>query len=368
MSVYRSGNRDPGKAWKAEFYHPVTGRRITAPSAFRTKRLAELWIADEKKKIAANGQYHGPSRMTFAEWYATQWRVFREGVAESTVQNDRAARPRLDHWNDWELRQIEQSPGEVDRWHNRLVKRETPRVVNDATKLLRAVLDLAVRRGLIAKNPAAELELQREPPHEDRTLTDDEVDLIERHMRTDLDRLMVRWLASTGMRIGEAIAMADRYVDLERRIARVRWKYERSTGLFLEVLKGSHHAYREVPLTSDLVERIRTWRAVRPAQAEGVEHPSGSPFLFRGARGGHIDPHNWNTRAWKPAVQESRIAEPLPTPHDLRHYYGTKLGEHGVGEANIAALMGHSPTSRMPKRYVQPTLSRLEQARRVMGG
>lgn len=107
-------------------------------------------------------------------------------------------------------------------------------------------------------------EAQREPPHEDRTLTPHEVDLIETAIRGTVNKLLLRWLATTGLRISESVAVADKYVDLKRKVVRVRWTYER-TGVVKEALKGSDHAYREVPSTAEVVKRLQAWQQERPA-------------------------------------------------------------------------------------------------------
>lgn len=41
--------------------------------------------------------------------------------------------------------------------------------------------------------------------------------------------------------------------------------------------------------------------------------------------------------------------------HDLRFSFGQRLADAGLSDVMIARTMGHSPASRMPRRYAQPT-------------
>ncbi len=47
--------------------------------------------------------------------------------------------------------------------------------------------------------------------------------------------------------------------------------------------------------------------------------------------------------------------------HSVRHTFGTRLGEAGVGAFEIMRLMGHS-TITVSQKYVQPTPEALERA------
>jgi integrase len=56
------------------------------------------------------------------------------------------------------------------------------------------------------------------------------------------------------------------------------------------------------------------------------------------------------------------LDDPQPTPHDMRHTYGTRLGEGGVPVHEIMALMGHE-TLESVQRYLHAGDDRLDRAR-----
>jgi integrase len=72
-------------------------------------------------------------------------------------------------------------------------------------------------------------------------------------------------------------------------------------------------------------------------------------------------------RAWRPrwVVDVPLLADPQPTPHDLRHTYGTRLGEHGMPAHEIMALMGHADLESV-QRYLHAREGRHERARAAM--
>jgi integrase len=70
---------------------------------------------------------------------------------------------------------------------------------------------------------------------------------------------------------------------------------------------------------------------------------------------------NWRRRVFAPAVLAAGLAAPLPTPHDLRHTFGSWLAGNGVPPTDIMALMGHS-TLRATERYLHSGNDRFERA------
>jgi integrase len=70
-------------------------------------------------------------------------------------------------------------------------------------------------------------------------------------------------------------------------------------------------------------------------------------------------------RAYRPEVAGAGLADPQPTPHDLRHTYGTRLAEEGVPPHEIMALMGHERLESV-QRYIHAGEARFERARKAV--
>jgi integrase len=127
---------------------------------------------------------------------------------------------------------------------------------------LRACLATAVREGLLRTNPARDIDL----PHRAR-IEDDEEDvkaMSEAELGTLLallperHRLFFRVLASTGLRVSEAIALQWRHLDLDG--PRPHLKVRRALVKGTEGPPKSRHSRRDVPLDGDLALALREHR------------------------------------------------------------------------------------------------------------
>ena len=115
----------------------------------------------------------------------------------------------------------------------------------------RALFATAVEEGLIRSNPCAGLRLAgRAGPADgsgDRPRALSEAELARLVQETPEDaRLLVRFLAQTGLRIGELIALRWADVDLGARRVRVRRRLYKGT---IDAPK-SRYGVREVPISS----------------------------------------------------------------------------------------------------------------------
>ncbi|MGH2450495.1 MAG: hypothetical protein ACRDGE_04340, partial [Candidatus Limnocylindria bacterium] len=63
-------------------------------------------------------------------------------------------------------------------------------------------------------------------------------------------------------------------------------------------------------------------------------------LLFPGARGGHLDLHNFRERHWKPALRAAGLE--YRRPYDLRHTYATFSIAAGISLFALARRMGTS--------------------------
>lgn len=65
------------------------------------------------------------------------------------------------------------------------------------------------------------------------------------------------------------------------------------------------------------------------------------------------------------AVPGAGLADPQPTPHDLRHTYGTRMAEAGLESHDRMALMGHRDL-RSAQRYTHSGNARFDRARQAL--
>jgi integrase len=128
---------------------------------------------------------------------------------------------------------------------------------------LRACFSTAVREGLIRHNPARDAALPHRPTEAD--LEQDEVRALTREQLAAIlgsvhprHRVMFRFLAATGLRWSELVALQWRHLQLDGSRAHVKVR----RGLVRGDLgpPKSRHARRDVPLDAVLVRELRRHR------------------------------------------------------------------------------------------------------------
>jgi integrase len=195
--------------------------------------------------------------------------------------------------------------------------------------LLAAVLDRAVDKGYLTKNPAKGIRLPRGQESERAemvVITPDELDgILER--TPDHYRPFVRFLAATGCRWGEAVALT--VGDVRPPFIRVRralkWSPDNDRRVGPTKTKRSN---RTVQVGELILDDLR-------AACEGKGRDE---LVFTAPRGGQILHRTFWSRVWLPAVSH---IEPRPRIHDLRHSHASVLLAQGVPIHIVSIRLGH---------------------------
>jgi len=186
--------------------------------------------------------------------------------------------------------------------------------------LLGAIFGIAVKRGLRADNPVRGVERHADGQR-NRRLSEAEYAALGEALRTmpqtawPIAVAAAKFLALTGWRRGEMLALKWSEVDLATRTARLE---DTKTGASLRPLsRAACDVLRQLP---------RLFGRVFPASV-GVDKPM---------RGFH--------KVWLRVAAKAGLA-PDVTPHVLRHSYASIAADLGFSELTIAALLGHRKAS-----------------------
>jgi integrase len=233
-----------------------------------------------------------------------------------------------------------------------------PSTVRTIYTVLRGALDVAVRDGLLRRNPAAAVKR----PTVDRTdaayLTIEHAQLLLEVMRGDRLEPLFRLMLATGLRRGEALGLHWRDVDLDAGMLRVRWTLTRtSQGLQLGEPK-TDRSRRTVPLPRSAVETLKTHRARqederRTAADTWREHG----LVFTTEIGTPLEPRNVLRRF---EVLAERAGLKGVHLHTLRHSAASFLLAAGTHTKVVQEHLGHSSYAITADIYshVGPTLKR----------
>ena len=190
--------------------------------------------------------------------------------------------------------------------------------------LLGAIFTYAIRKKMRTKNPVHGV-MRPADGRRERRLSDDEYAALGKALRAADDRVWPpalgasRFLALTGWRSGEALALRKADVDVGRRTATLP---DTKTGRSMRPLShGACDVLRAMPGAGDLV--------FPPTRGQG--QMTGFPSL------------------WKRIAALGELPADV-TPHVLRHSFASIAADLGYSETTIAALIGHKSHS-ITSRY-----------------
>jgi integrase len=333
--VYRRGNR------YVVTFRDQRGipRKRSATSLAEARHLKAALTTDVHR-----GEYRPQTRITFAayavEWAASyQGRTYR-GIRPETLLDykadlERHAIPFLGH-----LRLAEIEPRNLKAFAAHLTSKGlAPSTVRCIVAPVRALLATAHEDGLLRYNPAAGLRLAQPNPHGHRAkrkaLSEPELRALLAAVPAEW-RLFFEFLAHTGLRIGEAIALRWDDVDFERRRIHVTRRLYRGR---IDTPK-SDYGLRTIPLAANLAAALARKRRGAPADAP----------IFPSPPGNYLDPSNIRQRILKPAAAKAGL--PWIGFHTFRHTCASTLFRHGLNAKQVQAWLGHHSAAFTLSTYV----------------
>jgi len=340
MGSIESYETSGGKRYRVRYRRP--DHTQTDKRGFKTKRDAELFMASTEVSLA-RGEYIDVQATRAkidelgAQWLASQTHLKPSAFEPIEITWRLYVKPR---WGSTQLNEIKFS--EVQTWVSQLGQGKAvtahpkpgPRsatVVIRAYGILAAILDTAVRDRRILANPARGVSLPRKVRLPHTYLTHEQVDLLA--MNAGKYDSLVRVLAYTGIRWGEATALRVQDVDTLRRRLTVRENAVRVNGHII-VGTPKNHSARTVPfpefLTLELARACEGKDASQLVFGDGIDHVK---------RPSHRD--GWFTIAVTRAMEADKTFRRL-TPHDLRHTAASLAISAGGNVKAIQRMLGHA--------------------------
>jgi len=185
---------------------------------------------------------------------------------------------------------------------------------------LSGVMSWAVRCGWLEKNPCSGVKLPMAGKKVIRAVLRPEQTIALANRLNEPYSTLVLFLATTGLRVGEAVGI--KWSDFDGDVLHVcRRIYDRKEGSL-----KSERAERSLPIPMALLSRMR-------ALGDGE-------WVFHSQAATPINPGNALKRYIRPAAKELGIS--MGGWHDLRHTLATSLRKRGYSPKVISELVGHS--------------------------
>lgn len=222
--------------------------------------------------------------------------------------------------------------------------------INNAVAPVRAALSTAQREGLIRHNPAHGLVIgsaekpTEEPEERVKVLTREQLRMLLT-IAPDRHRLLLELLATTGLRISEAIGLQRRHVITEPE------RVQRNGGWVTlpervcvrrAIVRGrvgrpkSRFGTRDVAIPPAFAARLADHLAALP-------DASPDALVFPNERGAPLDPDNLRARMLRPLGGE--IGAPWIGFHTLRHTHASLQLARGVNIKQLQRALGHHSAS-----------------------
>ncbi|WJJ10414.1 tyrosine-type recombinase/integrase [Prescottella equi] len=315
------------------------------------------------------------ARMTWGQW-KDHWLAHRRVAASTKYKDERRIDKHVEpKWGKVKLRSITRHG--VQGWLRELEDGGlSPASVVRCYHLLSSSMKAAEAARAIAYNPCKGVRLPKSGPAPERYLSDAELDAITDELDHENDKLAVRLLVGTGLRLGEAIGLHWESVDLARRVVTVRWSWD-PVGHQMKAPKS--YQKRAVPISKELAIALRTeLDAHGPGSPAPVEYVGKKPRtgvvlrplrVLGGVEGKPMDPASFRIR-WEDAIEAAvvdDVAIPAARIHDLRHTFASRLVRAGVPLYAVKELLGHQSIV-TTERYAHLADSQWSMVRGVLDG
>jgi len=224
-----------------------------------------------------------------------------------------------------------------------------PASAKSCRSVLSGMLALAVRNGAARANPVRELERIRQNRAGAVALTREGLDFLLTAVRTDarladLDLAdVVEFMAATGCRVGEALALRWDDVDLDAGTVTLNATVVRVTGQGL--------VRQEHGKTASSGRTIAVARHLLSVLTERQRAHS-TPLVFPTVLGNLRDPQN-TERDWRLARERLGLGD--VKLHAFRKTVATLLDHAGLSARDIAEYLGHKNPSMTQDRYMSKT-------------
>lgn len=350
---WRSSRYGHGRRWRCRWYTVEGTTRRQHSKSFAKLTDAEAFQAAMEDDVR-RGRYANPydGRRKFKD-VAEMWLRSKNNVSEGVrLRYECELRVYVNpRWSDVPIGTITRDDiaqwvgnlavGEypVELHWDRKAKPLSPRSIKSIVRVVFAgVLEYAVKARYLMENPAREVEVPK-PEYKDLVfLNIPEIEHLAKSAEVvgrPVDGLIIRFQSYVGTRINESFALQVGDLDLANRQIRIRRTW-----------KNSAKAQRLGPPKSGKPRTVAIPKFLVKPLREQIKGQPETAYVFRAAKGGHVNDHNWRRRVWRKAVELSGLqdVEGL-TPHSLRHSYAAIAIKAGADVKILQRQMGHTSAS-----------------------
>lgn len=315
--------------WLVTFY--VGG--VRKKKSFENKDAAQMWLHETQVELK-QGTFidaRAAKNLTVSILGKT-WLESKMNLAPNTVAKYRSTFDAQisQQWGSRTVDSIKTS--EISVWSATFRARGlSSSSAHEALWMLRSILDVAVKDGLMSKNPTLGVSSGRVTFKTKGFLDHSQLEKLALECKGS--ETMVRVLGATGIRFGELVSLkVENFIPLARRLQISGSTSEVNGKLISGPTKTNQD--RRVPLSKELVLELSKMVADRGAGPRD--------WLFPAPKGGQMRLNVWRKRVFKPALERLGATFPAITPHSLRHSAASLSISAGADLKSIQRMLGHA--------------------------
>jgi integrase len=323
-NVFKRAGKNGTGTWCVRYKDPVSGQDIKKATDAKTKREAEVVLAEITRDIHS-GEYHAKKRQSEVRFFeiCDDFMVYSQGRKRSWTRDELTIRTLKGFFGDCLAKEV--TPAAIEKYvlqrqqkKNRIGRPLAPATINKELAALKTIFNRAVRDGKADSNPMRHIKLLKENNKRERVLSDDEfkrlLEAAPKHLRPILITAI-----ETGMRRGEIFSLQWDQVDLKKGFIT----------LLAENTKTNEG--RRIPISPALHKTLI-----------GLHPKSGLIFPYHGSEILSVK-RSFLESCAKAKIEDFRF-------HDFRHTFVTNMRRKGVQDRVIMAITGHKTMS-MLMRY-----------------
>ena len=316
---------DDGKVLSLARGHPEAKMKRWKTGTLNRTRAKEQESIIQTDLMKGNITSERSRSIPFSEWAETYLNL--EGVRNLRTYKDRVNSIRLQMVPFFGKKPLNKlTPEDVEGYRTQRVRKNgkpaTLGTLNNEHTMLKHMLSVAVRRGILEVNVATKVALPNPNNERDRVLTQDEWTRLYDNAAAHLQPILLV-AYHLGPRLGEILGLTWDRVDLKRGFIQFRSQ------------DTKNHEARQVPLTPAVHTCLTELAKVRQLSTKHV-------YLYEGNSVTEVK------RAFHTAKKHAQIEN--FRFHDLRHCAATNLRRAGVDTVTAMKIVGHK-SERMHRRY-----------------
>lgn len=345
--------KDPSSQKRNRYYSTVNG----------TKKEAERQLQNKLREMSGENYLDTSNillRDFVPEWYSSKEHTLkRSTLSRYQEQLNWYVLPRLGQYPIKAL-----SSPVIQRWVNEIyiapptrkkdsksdsVKPLSAKTVKNIFLNLKAILDYAKLRKLIASNPCDSVNLPKIDKKELEVYSDEEIKkILSSAEGTDL-QFPIYLLLCTGMRRGELLGLRWRNVYLEEKYIEITETKIQAAGNVYTDTPKSKNSRRKIPIGDDLIKEFKQYRLRNQKIfiAKGKKVSQDDYVLCR-QDGTEYDPDDF-LRLWKRFLEHNGIR--YLKLHALRHSFATMLLQAKYDPKTVGDLLGHADSNLVLSTY-----------------